>query len=253
MRIPTAAEVEATREAILREGPNATLGLAKFAMEDPTLRRYISVMAIQAPEAIRSILDQKPARLPATVALEAYIMGALIAGLNYGLRIGHEQGAARGELTSDFTRSIRLHPGWDRRERGGDLHGAELAFVYRGPAGAIVWTVFTNWMSDQSHETSDAMQMIREATVGTMLGVGEHAMCRPIALEVRAHSLSPQPGRSDASELCCYLDRATCYNFAVTTMMQGQGLWSLLVRRGEDPIWRELESRYKEAFGEPTQ
>ena len=87
MIYPTAAEIDAAYRAIDAEGPNSetTAALALICLKT-RLNGNVQRMA----EAMVKILhlDDKP---NARTAIEAMLSGAVITGLNYGLRIGEER------------------------------------------------------------------------------------------------------------------------------------------------------------------
>lgn len=78
MQIPTSEEIRAAHAAIDREGPVAdtTAGLSLLAIRDPTLK---------------AIVERWRSAIPANenaLAIHGLLVGALISGLNLGVRIG---------------------------------------------------------------------------------------------------------------------------------------------------------------------
>lgn len=138
---------------------------------------------------------------------------------------------------------IRLYPGFDKRpKKEGDpnygICGAVLLFVVKGSRGAVDLEFFTAWYPKHvqyeffCRERSSLFQVYPWAT-----RFGYHSPT------CRGHGGDDKP-----TEGCEFVAGGRCYSWCYFSAADG---WeNELLERGEEPIWSELERRYREEFGE---
>lgn len=134
MTIPTAEEIKAARDAIRADGPmaDATIALGLLVAADPILRGYCETLAANAPAAIQMMIRTKQPQAPDSAMLVAFIRGAFVGGLYYGLRISD----ARVPLSPAPTElaALNLHAWVGEDELGSGQIGLKQGLV---PAGYI--------------------------------------------------------------------------------------------------------------------
>lgn len=142
-------------------------------------------------------------------------------------------------------RITRFRAAVDYGEKGGK-HGVELAFVLRGNAGAVQFVVFTNWMLPAPG-----------ARPGSILGatIGDPSipasLLRPMPADLGYHSRKPLfEGQAAATpdQPCEWLGSSVCYYDG--SSLQADPVFDVLLREGDDGVWRELAKYYAETFGE---
>lgn len=133
-------------------------------------------------------------------------------------------------------RIIRFRPAFDKRNPDPrydyGVHGVEVMFVLKGPAGATHFILFTNWHLPHVQRELDAKRT-------------DHLLCHCQPADVGYHSPTPMfEDQRPSSQSCEWLDGRPCYS-------DGSGLYSekvyeRLVREGDAAVWSELEEWYKE-------
>jgi hypothetical protein len=93
MITPTAEEILAAREAIDRDGSMCELNvmLGVLVASNEPLRNYCQRMAEHAPAMIGALRQSKPSHIPDAMALEVFVRGVFMGGMNYGLRIAEQR------------------------------------------------------------------------------------------------------------------------------------------------------------------
>lgn len=148
-------------------------------------------------------------------------------------------------MSTQLERAIVLTPAWDRRDPDPTMncgvHGVEIQMVLKGPKGAVLFTVFTNWHLPAVRDELDKMFLANPDLVGLRLR-------HPLPADVGYHSPSPMyEGQEPVSNDCPYVEGGTCY-------YDGSGLrakdWfeQILLPKGSDGIWEALETAYEEEF-----
>ena len=91
MKAPLPSEIKAAHAAIAAEGPAApiTLGLNLLALQDPYIRSWLANVMAQLPPVAAGVPGQV---LPPTLVLRGALQGAIMWGINMGLRIGEARG-----------------------------------------------------------------------------------------------------------------------------------------------------------------
>jgi hypothetical protein len=137
-------------------------------------------------------------------------------------------------------REIYFTPAFDRRDPNPSenfgVHGVEMRWYVIGKAGAVQFVLNTNWhlphvMEEFKEKRSDYYYLI------------------PMPADVGYHSPKPMYiGQHALVESCELLNGEPCY-------YDGSGLtaeryFDILVKRGGEALWEELEKYYKDIFGE---
>ncbi len=128
-------------------------------------------------------------------------------------------------MTTAFERIVELTPAYDLTREGKGRRGAhcvDLRMVLKGPKGAIQFVLYTGWYLDGK---------VRE----------------PIPADLGYHS--PVPMYEDqtlVAQTCEYLDGRACYYDGST--LNAERVFRVLLERGSDGVWEELEKEYKRRF-----
>jgi hypothetical protein len=138
-----------------------------------------------------------------------------------------------------FETLILFEPAFDRRHpdpsRNYGIHGVEMRFALKGPEGASVFTIYTNWQLPEVTKELDARP------VSTPF---PHLLCRPMAADLGYHRLTPAYEGQDAlTDDCEFLGGRTCYYDG--SGLQAQDVFETMLREGDAAVWRELEAFYR--------
>ncbi len=138
---------------------------------------------------------------------------------------------------------VKFVPAFDRRDpdpaKNYGIHGVTLFMTLVGDLGAISFCVYTNW--HLPHVTKERNSKPYEAINGDA-----HWMERPMAANVSYHSLAPVPDRE--SHKCEWLGDRLCYG-EVLTFSGADHYLDVLIEKGDEGLWGELEEAYNEQFG----
>lgn len=122
-----------------------------------------------------------------------------------------------------FERKIYWKPAYNRMAEGYGRHCVDMHWVLIGPKGAISWCVFTGWFLPQDRDVS---------WKPTGAGVSTHSR-KKIKDEYR-------------SEKCEYLGGKPCWGG--TSFTGGDPIFEILIEKGEEAAWKELEDWYAHTF-----
>ena len=76
-----------------------------------------------------------------------------------------------------------------------------------------------------------------------------HCIQRPLPADLGFHSPKPvYKGQRRSSNECQYLDGKPCYYDG--SGLNAKRVFGILVKKGGEAVWKELEDYYKETFGE---
>jgi hypothetical protein len=135
--------------------------------------------------------------------------------------------------------SVRFVAGYnctDDSMAGHGVHGMEVQFALRGPAGAVVLVMATDWIPGTlrpGHGLSPEGKRVHRYADGWS--------CDPRGFGVELHSRRPQyEGHEPAGE--CELLAGECY--CDTHLSGADEPVRRFVAEGEQVIWDELEARY---------
>jgi hypothetical protein len=150
--------------------------------------------------------------------------------------------APAGELV----RSVTFLAAWDKRDsdpaKSHGVHGVEILFLLKGPAGVVCFPLMTNWMLPEVEEWH--RQLARENPgLGTMRG----AFAAPFSF----HSPVPREGWKENKEPCEFLG-VPCWT-TMSGYLAPDAVWEKMLREGSEGFWSKLEELYSLNLTQPTQ
>ena len=139
-----------------------------------------------------------------------------------------------GAGMSNMERIIEITPAFNKMSEGLGVHGCGLRMVLKGPLGAVNFVLYTQWQLP--------------STIEMWKGKGQYSvgMNEPVPADLGFHSPKPiydgQPAvRSD----CSYVDGPCYYD---GSSLNAMSMYRVLVERGSDGVWEELERYYRHTF-----
>lgn len=157
-------------------------------------------------------------------------------------------------------KQVLFRQGYDKRNEGQGVHGLEIMFVLKNHRGAVTFLVFTNWIpkistNDIGNDAYKWYEHFYGKTHGNMFvtlminPLLPPILRSPMPADVGFHSPKPMHEDHDAIEQeCPFIDGKPCY-------YDGSGLnairmFEVLMKEGDEGIWRELEDYHRHVFGE---
>ena len=136
-------------------------------------------------------------------------------------------------------KEIKILPGYDKRKEGYGIHGCNLQFILKGKKAAVVFSVFTNWMTPEVQEETDKRPPSPSHP---------YLFHKPLPADIGFHALKPFEDylKEYKQEKCCYLDDRPCYYDG--SALQAQDVFNILTTKGSDGVWKYMEKCYKETF-----
>lgn len=133
-------------------------------------------------------------------------------------------------------RIIELSPAWDKRNsdprKNYGIHGVELRMYLKGELGVVNFVVYTDWQLPHVQKELESK-----------------AFLKPTPADVGYHSPKPlYDGQECISSSCKLLDGKPCYYDG--SGLQAYDVFDILLKEGSDGVWKNLEERYKDIFGE---
>lgn len=145
-----------------------------------------------------------------------------------------------------FERIVTMSPAYDKRsadpKKDYGIHGVDLRMVLKGEMGAVQFLLYTNWLLP--HVTEERVRKLERAD-----DVRMEVRCfwTPMPADLGYHSKTPHYEGQDAlTKECEYLDGAPCYYDGSST--NAERIYEVLLHKGSDGVWRELEEYYAELF-----
>lgn len=126
-------------------------------------------------------------------------------------------------------REIEMTAGWDMKPNYGQ-HGLEMRFIVRGSRGAVVFTIFTDWMPS--------------GPVGMVI---DGKPIFPMAADLGYHALEPQYDGQKKQRDCKYIGTDCYYD---GSSLNGEPFLKALLNGGSEPVFDMLDGYYVEVFGE---
>lgn len=147
-----------------------------------------------------------------------------------------------------LTRETVWRPAYSKRDpdpsKDYGVHGVEMIWALKGPAGAVTFMVFTNWMLSDLHGSGEYMTPRRR----------QHgdSLCAPMAAGFDHHSAYPlwpeyEDINNPSQEHCDFLDGRPCW-FDGSVLNAGS-LMALLYMEGGEAVWQRMERQYWDLFG----
>lgn len=145
----------------------------------------------------------------------------------------------RKDKVKVMERIVKFTPAFDKRHADDNknygIHGVDMHMALKGKRGATQFTLFTNWHLPHVQKELDEKE-------------SNHEFCHPLPADVGYHSLTPQyEGQESLTKECEYLDGKPCYYDG--SGLQALKVFDLLVEKGSEAVWKELEDRYVSLFG----
>lgn len=135
-----------------------------------------------------------------------------------------------------FKKTITIHAGYDRRDSGGGVHGAELVLALMGENGAVTFAVQTEWVP----ALAGYQQANRRPSSVVQTGM------YPKPLDSILHFDRPlYTAQKHEHDSCPYMpDGMACYSMRIN----GQSVkWrDALLDQGSDYLWRLMAIEYNE-------
>lgn len=158
----------------------------------------------------------------------------------------HERGETRTawhKRADGLEESVQFTPGFNCRERSGKghgVHGMEIWWLLRGPAGAAQFLLYTDWVPGP---LSPGHGLSPDGSVpGKFLHNGE-AMY-PMGADLGYHSRRPLYEDQESISDDCVVTGGVCYYDGSTS--RAHDLAREFVIKGEDVVWKALESAYSD-------
>ena len=134
-------------------------------------------------------------------------------------------------------RIIKLLPAWDKRSKEAGknygIHGVDLRMYLKGELGVVQFVLYTGWQLPHVQEEFKNTNYYSE----------------PLPADVGYHSPKPMyEGQEVMSESCELLDGKPCYYDGSGLM--AEDVYKILLTEGSDGVWKNLEERYIDLFGE---
>lgn len=138
---------------------------------------------------------------------------------------------------STLTRELIFRPAYDKRDpdpaKNYGIHGVEMLWVLKGAAGAVQFLLYTGWNLPHVREE------MKNAEINRLF---------PMPADLGYHSPMPMyPGQSKISDECEILG-GTCYYDG--SSLNAHRIFDVLVSKGGDAVWDELENYYLSVFAE---
>jgi len=135
-------------------------------------------------------------------------------------------------MNVEFERTIVIKPGFDN---AAGFHGCEMIFILRGPQGLTTFACFTDWFPKTTQEATSKGLGIRRLANGV----------QPTPLEFAFHSPKPlDTVRNNKRTDCPYIEGECYSSYSPQT---AEYLRDVLLVRGSEGVWSELEQRYRSA------
>lgn len=134
---------------------------------------------------------------------------------------------------------IEFSPAYDKRDsdpnKNYGVHGVELRMVLKGELGATQFLLYTNW------QLPDVTKEFREK-----LTPDKYFLFEPLPADLGYHSPKPIYEGQTSMGPCPYLNNQPCYYDG--SGLNAERIYKVLLEKGSDGVWEELEKYYKEIF-----
>jgi hypothetical protein len=149
-------------------------------------------------------------------------------------------------MREDLKHEIRFIPAFDKRDprpnKNYGIHGANLAFYLSNGKQAVQFVLYTNW--HLPHIREEAKKDPKH--IAAKMAYPFEYWMMPQPADVGYHSPVPQYEGQEPLTEDCEFTGGTCYYDG--SGLQAEGLFELLIAKGSDGLWEELERRYAELF-----
>ena len=143
----------------------------------------------------------------------------------------------------NFRRTVEIAPAYDKRNsdpsKNYGIHGCDMRFLLGGEKGVVQFVLFTNW-----HLPNVTKEFVHKPVKDSI-----DLECRflPMPADLGFHSPTPMyEGQNICQDKCDYLDGKPCYYDG--SGLNAIGIYNVLLEKGSDGIWKELEEYYYKVF-----
>ena len=145
----------------------------------------------------------------------------------------------------EFERMVKFYPAFDKRNpepsKNYGVHGVDLLMVVKGDKGAVQFKLFTNWMLPHVVEERMNKPMFDDMDI--------KCFYMPQPADLGYHSYKPvYEGQTPITKSCELLDGKPCYYDG--SGLNAERIYKVLLEKGSDGVWQELEDYYREVFEE---
>jgi hypothetical protein len=141
-------------------------------------------------------------------------------------------------------RITKFIPAYDERNnpKGNyGIHGVDLRMYLKGELGTVQFVVYTNWYLPHVQEELIHRNANDELSI--------RCMFTPQPADVGYHSPKPMyEGQEPMTDSCECLDGKPCYYDG--SGLYAEEIYKVLVEKGSDGVWKDLENYYVDVFGE---
>lgn len=140
-------------------------------------------------------------------------------------------------------RITKFKPAYDERHnpKGNyGIHGVDLLMILKGEYGAIQFVVYTNWN----------LPHVKKELLHKPITDSLDIECRflPFPADIGYHSKKPMYEDQEPITNNCKLTGGDCYYDG--SSCAADEIYDILVEKGSDAVWKVLEERYIDTFGE---
>lgn len=144
-----------------------------------------------------------------------------------------------------FEKKIDITAAFDKRDpdpsKNYGIHGCEMRFVLTGDKGAVQFVLYTNWQLP--HVTEELVEK------GITNPRDLKYVLLPMPADLGYHSPKRRyKGQKVLTKSCPYLKGKPCYYDG--SGLNAEPVYQVLLEKGSDGVWEELEKYYERIFGE---
>ena len=136
---------------------------------------------------------------------------------------------------------IQFEPAYDKRhsnpKKNYGIHGVNIRFLLKGERGATQFLIFTNWQLP--HVQKELRVDMRP---------DKYFIFEPMAADLGYHSPVPIYEGQSSLGACPVLDGKDCYYDG--SGLNAEPVYKILLEKGHEGVWKELEEYYVLTFGE---
>lgn len=147
---------------------------------------------------------------------------------------------------TEFTREVLFTSAFDKRDpspsKNYGIGAVRIIFALKGPAGVVTWTIGTDWYPSALQKSGELEDMRTN-----LRNIGGSYTVNPQNWDLGYHAPTPLYEDQDICQQSCdFLDGKPCYYNG--SGLNGEYLVEILLTKGSEGIWPELEKEYQEMF-----
>lgn len=140
-------------------------------------------------------------------------------------------------------RIVKFRPAFDKRDpnpaKNYGIHGVDLVMFVCGAEGAVQFVLYTNWQLPHVTKEQDAAKPHTTST---------HLLCHPMPADLGYHAKSPRYKDQEPLTESCEFTGGRC--FYAGSGLNAERIYEVLLREGDEGVWRELEEYYQQTFNQ---